>query len=30
MILALDRPYQGDLGVKPRPYEILYEQLMAH
>jgi len=30
MILALDRPYQGDLGVKPRPYEILYEQLMTH
>jgi hypothetical protein len=29
MILALDRPYRGDLGVKPRPYEILYEQLMA-
>lgn len=30
MIVALDRPYRGDLGVKPRPYEILYEQLMAH
>lgn len=29
MILALDRPYRGDLGLKPRPYEILYEQLMA-
>ena len=28
-ILALDRPYRGDLGLKPRPYEILYEQLMA-
>jgi ABC-type Co2+ transport system permease subunit len=28
MILALDRPYRGDLGLKPRPYEILYEQLM--
>ena len=29
MMLALDRPYRGDLGLKPRPYEILYEQLMA-
>ena len=29
MILALDRPYRGDLGLKPRPYEILYEQLMS-
>ena len=29
MILALDRPYRGDLGLGPRPYEILYEQLMA-
>ena len=28
MILALDRPYRGDLGLKPRPYEILYKQLM--
>ena len=28
MILALDRPYRGDLGLEPRPYEILYEQLM--
>ena len=30
MILALDRPYRGDLGLGPRPYEILYEQLMNH
>ena len=29
MILALDRPYRGDLGLRPRPYELLYEQLMA-
>ena len=28
MIVALDRPYRGDLGLKPRPYELLYEQLM--
>ena len=30
MIMALDRPYHGDLGLKPRPYELLYEHLMAH
>ena len=29
MMLALDRPYRGDLGLRPRPYELLYEQLMA-
>ena len=29
MILALDRPYDGDLGLKPKPYEIVYQQLMA-
>jgi hypothetical protein len=29
MILALDRPYRGDLGLKPEPYEIVYEHLMA-
>jgi hypothetical protein len=29
MILALDRPYRGDLGLKPGPYELVYEQLMA-
>lgn len=29
MIFALDRPYRGDLGLKPKPYELLYEQLMT-
>ena len=29
IILALDRPYDGDLGLKPKPYEIVYKQLMA-
>jgi hypothetical protein len=29
MIFALDRPYRGDLGLGPRPYEVLYEQLMS-
>jgi len=28
MILALDRPYRGDLGLKATPYEIAYEHLM--
>jgi hypothetical protein len=30
MILALDRPYRGDLGMKPTPYAAAYEQLMTH
>ncbi len=30
MILALDRPYRGDLGMKATPYEIAYEHLMSH
>jgi hypothetical protein len=29
MILALDRPFRGDLGLKPQPYEIVYKQLMS-
>ena len=29
MMLALDRPYRGDLGLSAKPYEILYEQLMG-
>ena len=29
LILALDRPYHGDLGLKSTPYEIVYDQLMA-
>jgi hypothetical protein len=28
VILALDRPYHGDLGVGPEPYQLIYEQLM--
>ena len=28
IILALDRPYDGDLGLTPKPYEVVYEQLM--
>ncbi len=28
MILALDRPFRGDLGVSAEPYRLVYEQLM--
>ena len=28
MVFALDRPFRGDLGVSPEPYELVYEQLM--
>ena len=29
MILALDRPFRGDLGVGPEPYQLIHEQLMV-
>ena len=29
MMVALDRPYRGDLGLSAKPYEILYEHLMG-
>jgi len=28
MTLALDRPFRGDLGVRPEPYQLIYDQLM--
>jgi len=28
MILALDRPFRGDLGLQPAPYQLIYDQLM--
>jgi Protein of unknown function (DUF4239) len=28
MILALDRPFRGDLGLPPEPYQLIYDQLM--
>ena len=28
MIIALDRPFRGDLGVKADPYQLVYDQLM--
>ena len=27
MILALDRPFRGDLGLTPEPYELVYAQM---
>lgn len=30
MIFALDRPFRGDLGLGPDPYELIYDQLMKH
>jgi hypothetical protein len=28
MIFALDRPFRGDLGLGPDPYQLVYDQLM--
>ncbi len=28
MIFALDRPFRGDLGLRPDPYQLIYYQLM--
>ena len=28
MIIALDRPFRGDLGLRPDPYQLVYDQLM--
>jgi hypothetical protein len=28
VILALDRPFRGDLGLSPNPYQLVYDQLM--
>jgi hypothetical protein len=28
VILALDRPFRGDLGLSPEPYQLVYDQLM--
>lgn len=29
MILALDRPFRGDLGISAEPYQLIYDQLMT-
>jgi len=28
MILALDRPFRGNLGIPPDSYQLIYDQLM--
>jgi hypothetical protein len=28
MIFALDCPFQGDLAIRPAPYQLIYDQLM--
>lgn len=28
MVFALDRPFRGDLGIPPDPYQLIYDQLM--
>ena len=28
MIVALDRPFRGDLGLQPEPYQLVYDQVM--
>jgi Protein of unknown function (DUF4239) len=28
MILALDQPFRGDLGISPQSYQLIYDQLM--
>jgi len=28
MTLSLDRPFRGDLGVRPEPYQLIYDHLM--
>jgi len=28
VILAFDRPFQGDMGIGPGPYQLVYDQLM--
>jgi hypothetical protein len=28
MTFALDRPFRGNLGVQPEPYQLIYDHLM--
>jgi len=30
MILSLDRPFRGDLGIRADPYKLVYDQLMKN
>ena len=29
VVLAMDHPFRGDLGISAEPYQLLYDQLMA-
>lgn len=29
VVLAMDRPFRGDLGLSAEPYQLIYDQLMA-
>jgi ABC-type Co2+ transport system permease subunit len=29
MVLALDRPFRGDLGLPATPYQLIYDHLMS-
>jgi hypothetical protein len=28
MIFAFDRPFRGDLGLEPEPYQLVYDKIM--
>lgn len=28
VVLAFDRPFRGDIGISPEPYQLVYDQLM--
>jgi hypothetical protein len=28
MVFSLDRPFRGDLGLRPEPYQLIFDQLM--
>jgi hypothetical protein len=30
LVLAMDHPFRGDLGVSPEPYQLIYDHLMSH
>jgi len=30
IVLAMDRPFRGDLGISAEPYELIYNHLMKH
>jgi hypothetical protein len=30
MIFTLDRPFRGDMGLPPDPYQLIYDHLMKN